>query len=236
MPAFYAIALLIAFYALVAAEILIPSGGILGLTAAVVAVTSIIIGSTYSISMGLTLLLIYLITTPILFAIMVRLWPRTRIGRQMLNRDTLQSDTTLPPPTTLDGTPLDDFVGRIGVATSNLLPSGQVKVDGHKTDAVSTGLPIDAGTKVMVVRVNAGKLQVREANPEEVQRERPADVDNSQAENMLGEDAGLVTMPPIEEVAIETATGASSLDDVDFEALDIEAPAAEESEGRVEPK
>ncbi|EMI57884.1 NfeD family protein [Rhodopirellula sallentina] len=252
MPAFYAIALLVAFYALIAAEILIPSGGILGLTAAVVGVTSIIIGCTYSITMGMTLLLVYLITTPIVFAILIRLWPTTRIGRQMLNRDTLQSDTTLPPATTLDGTPLIELVGRIGVAMSNLLPSGQVKVDGHKTDAVSTGLPIDAGTHVMVVRVNAGKLQVRQASPDEIagQTTQPSTFPASSTApaSSIGPvtstapapsiaaaetpDQSLVvdSTPPTTESS-QAEIAASPLDDIDLEILNVDAQTDDESDG-----
>ncbi|MCM2371955.1 NfeD family protein [Aporhodopirellula aestuarii] len=234
MPAFYAIALLIAFYALVAAEVLIPSGGILGLAAAVVAVTSIIIGTTYSVSMGMTLLLIYLITTPVLFVVIIRLWPKTRIGRKMLNRDTLQSDTTLPPPTTLDGTPLDELVGRVGIAVSNLLPSGQVKVDGHKTDAVSTGLPIDAQSRVMVVRVYGGKLQVRAAHPDEIEAERArVRTDTNAIEVPVSVVEPLSDRSPATGTSEATTSVVSPLDDVDFEVLEIETQ-PENTHGRSE--
>ena len=215
MPAFYAVALLFAFYALVVAEILIPSGGLLGLTAAVVAVTSIIIGSTYSFSLAVTLLLIYLVTTPLLFAILIRLWPKTKIGRMMLNRETLDADSTPPEPTTLDGTPLSELVGRIGTAASNLLPSGQIRIDGHKSDAVSTGLPIDAGTLVVVVRVYSGKLQVRAGNETEVaqsQQQPPAILLGPVDVSSQGIPAPLVNEH-------DEAPGASSLDDVDFDEL-----------------
>jgi membrane-bound ClpP family serine protease len=215
MPAFYAVALLFAFYALVVAEILIPSGGLLGLTAAVVAVTSIIIGSTYSFSLAVTLLLIYLVTTPLLFAILIRLWPKTRIGRMMLNRETLDADSTPPEPTTLDGTPLSELVGRIGTAASNLLPSGQVRIDGHKSDAVSTGLPIDAGTLVVVVRVYSGKLQVRAANETDVVQSQQQPATNVSGSVDIASQ-GILTPLANEH---DEASGASSLDDVDFDEL-----------------
>ncbi len=215
MPAFYAVALLFAFYALVVAEILIPSGGLLGLTAAVVAVTSIIIGSTYSFSLAATLLLIYLLTTPLLFAILIRFWPKTKIGRMMLNRETLDADSTPPEPTTLDGTPLSELVGRIGTAASNLLPSGQVRIDGHKSDAVSTGLPIDAGTLVVVVRVYSGKLQVRAANEAEVLQ--------SQKQTAAGVTGPMYASSQRAQVPTvidhDAAPGSSSLDDIDFDEL-----------------
>jgi membrane protein implicated in regulation of membrane protease activity len=165
--------------------------------------------------LAVTLLLIYLVTTPLLFAILIRLWPKTRIGRMMLNRETLDADSTPPEPTTLDGTPLSELVGRIGTAASNLLPSGQVRIDGHKSDAVSTGLPIDAGTLVVVVRVYSGKLQVRAANETEVvqsQQQPAANVSGSMDISSQG-----ILTPLVNEH--DEASGASSLDDVDFDEL-----------------
>lgn len=173
MPAFYSIALLIGFYALVVAEVLIPSGGLLGASALVVAVTSVLIGITYSFQFGMILLLVYFITTPVLFAMMIQLWPKTRIGRHMLNRDTLESDSVAPVAKTIDGTPLQDLVGRMGKSTTKLFPSGEVKVDGHKSAAVSTGLPIERDQWVHVVKVQAGKLQVREATEEQIAAMNP---------------------------------------------------------------
>lgn len=168
MPAFYAIVLLIAFYALVVAEVLIPSGGFLGAIAAVVAVTSIIIGFTYNATFAGGLVVVYLVTTPVLFAVVIKLWPKTRIGRQMLNIDTLESQTVAPPPTTLDGVRLDDLVGQCGVVTADLLPHGQVKINGHKANAVSTGLAIDKGTPIWTLRAQGNELVVRAATSDEL--------------------------------------------------------------------
>jgi membrane-bound ClpP family serine protease len=69
---------------------------------------------------------------------------------------------------TADGTPLEDLVGRIGIAQTNLLPSGMVLIDGRKLDAVSTGMPIDAGAPVIVIKTHAGKIQVRLAHEKEL--------------------------------------------------------------------
>ena len=169
MPVVYALGLLVAFYALVTAEILSPSGGLLAVTAFVTAITSVVIGWTYSGTFALTLLLVYLLTTPALFGLLIRMWPKTRIGRNMLNRDTLRSESDEPPPVTLDGVPLADLVGRFGKATCDLLPHGQVKIENHKAAAVSTGMPIDTGTLVEVVRVVGREVQVRQATAEELE-------------------------------------------------------------------
>lgn len=235
MPAYYAIGLLIAFYALAIAEMLIPSGGILGLSAAVVAVTSIIIGYSYSSSMGLTLTLIYVVTTPALLILLIRLWPKTKIGRRMLNRDTLESDSTLPEATTIDGTPLSEFVGCIGTATSNLLPSGEVKVDGHRCTAVSTGMPIDTGTFVVVVRIHTGKLHVRQANEDEIQQWRQqteptltaTSVPSSAPEPPPLEAAPPHEVPPQPDPTDSVVT--SPLDDIDFDQLTMDPSRDDES-------
>jgi len=233
MPAFYSVALLIAFYALVVAEILIPSGGLLAISAAVVAVTSVIIGFTYSAFLGLTLTLVYLVTTPILFAALVKLWPKTRIGRSMLNRDTLESSSELPEPTTIDGTALTEFIGQTGVATSNLLPSGQVKIAGHKSDAISTGLPIDAGSIIVVTRVHSAKLQVRHANDQEREAYQPPQ--STPPTEVEFRPAEFQTTEPQHETPTATSnvannpapsSGASPLDDIDFDELTTDEPTA----------
>lgn len=235
MPALYAIGLLIAFYAIAIAEIFIPSGGFLGLTAVVVAVTSIIIGYTSSGTLAVTLTLIYVITTPILIGLLIRLWPNTKIGRHMLNRETLEADSALPELTTIDGTPLSAFVGRIGTATSNLLPGGEVRIDGHRTGAISTGLPIDTGTLVRVVRLHSGKLQVRAASDDESRRwhEETAAVPSSSAPASSSTGSSEPSSQPDlyppdptpQAVQSETpirSVVTSSLDDVDFDLLAID--------------
>tara|TARA_A100001391_G_scaffold165802_1_gene125765 strand:+ start:676 stop:1353 length:678 start_codon:yes stop_codon:yes gene_type:complete len=222
MPAIYAIGLMIAFFALAIAEILIPSGGMIGLSAVVVAVTSIIVGYTYSSSMALTLTLVYVITTPILLALLIRFWPNTKIGRRMLNRATLESDSALPEPTTIDGTPLSQFIGRVGIATSNLLPSGEIKIDGHRSEAVSTGLPIDRDALVIVVRVQTGKLQVRAANEDEIRRWR---------EDAAGVSPRTATTLPESIVPLASSTEqsvTSPLDDIDFDDLRLDEPQSDE--------
>lgn len=200
MPAFYAFSLLIAFYALIVAEVLIPSGGLLGVSAAIVAVTSVIIGFTHSVTLGGGLFVVYLVTTPVLFALLIKLWPKTRIGRQMLNRDTLESHSAVPPAMTLDGARLDEMVGFCGVATADLLPHGQVKVNGHKANAVSTGLAIEKGTPIWTVRVQGRELLVRTATE--------AELANSEA----GQDA---PAPHVEAIR-------STLEDINLEDINLD--------------
>ncbi|EMI25482.1 NfeD family protein [Rhodopirellula europaea] len=173
MPILYTIGLLVIFFTLAIAEILVPSAGLLGLFAVAAAITAVLIAFTVSLNFALAVILALLVLTPILLSIVLRLWPQTTIGKEILNRRSSESKSTTPTATAPDGTPLTDLVGRYGVAASNLLPAGRVIVDGHKVDAVSTGMPIDSGDPIKVVRVQSGKLQVRLATSEESQAHPP---------------------------------------------------------------
>lgn len=172
MPVLYSVGLVVLFLALLIAEIMVPSGGVLGLLAFASAITAVLIAFTISLNFGLSIMLVLIVATPILLHFLLRFWPQTSAGRAILNRRRRDGNESVPVTTTLDGVPLDQLVGAFGVAVSNLLPSGRVIVDGHKVDAVSTGMPIDQGQPIKVVRVAARKLQVRLATEEEVQQSR----------------------------------------------------------------
>ncbi|MCC9644950.1 nodulation protein NfeD [Rhodopirellula sp. JC740] len=174
MPVLYSVGLVVLFLTLLIAEIMVPSGGILGLLAFASAITAVLIAFTVSLNFGLSIMLVLIVATPILLHVLLRFWPQTSAGRAILNRRRRDGNESVPVTTTLDGVPLDQLVGSFGVATSNLLPSGRVIVDGHKVDAVSTGMPIDKGQPIKVVRVAARKLQVRLATEEEVQQANEA--------------------------------------------------------------
>lgn len=175
MPILYTIGLLVIFFTLAIAEILVPSAGLLGLFAVAAAITAVLIAFTVSLNFALAVILALLVLTPILLSIVLRIWPQTAIGKEVLNRRSRDSRSTTPTATAPDGTPLTDLVGRYGVAASNLLPAGRIIVDGHKVDAVSTGMPIDSGDPIKVVRVQSGKLQVRLATSEESQDSPPTE-------------------------------------------------------------
>lgn len=174
MPLVYAIALYLLCYALLIAEFFVPSGGLLGAGAAAAAIASIVIALTHSTSAGLWMGGLFLVTTPVVLFAIVRVWPKTSIGRRILNRQPGQLAPPNRPRTTPRGTPLLDLVGHSGIAHTDLLPAGLIVIDGEKLDAVSVGLPIDRGTPVVVVSLQGNRIRVRPAREDEVQ-EQPAE-------------------------------------------------------------
>jgi membrane-bound ClpP family serine protease len=167
MTFFYLLVILAAFYLFLVAEFFLPTGGMLGVVAAAALIAAIVIAFSHSAMTGIAVIGFVLLTTPLVLVGLVRLWPHTPIGRRMLNRRPGQVAPVSPRRTTPRGVPLDDLLGHLGVAKTDLLPSGMVTIDGEKLDAVSTGMPIDAGTQIVVSHVELGRLHVRAATAED---------------------------------------------------------------------
>ena len=53
------------------------------------------------------------------------------------------------------------MVGKVGQAKSLMMPSGAVEIEGRVIDALSEGLPIEAGSRVKVVEVRGSRVVVR---------------------------------------------------------------------------
>ncbi|MEM6980182.1 MAG: nodulation protein NfeD [Planctomycetota bacterium] len=217
MPVFYTSGLTVFCYALIVAEFFVPSGGLLGIAATLAGISALLIAFTHSLSFGITMTGVFVVTIPSLFALIVRIWPRTPVGREMLNRS---PDSATNPPRdelkTIDGVPLNDLVGRIGTATTNCLPSGQIIVDGHRANAVSLGQPIDTGMSIKVVRVVAGQVQIRIADRAEIEEDAAEDVDEDAA--TLDSTPTTPGSPRIPRSTSSSST-ASSLEEIDLDNL-----------------
>ncbi len=172
MPLHYAIGLLLLFYFLLVIEFFLPSGGLLGAAAVAALIAAVVVAFSHSVSAGIAISLFALATTPLVLWGVIKTWPHTPIGRRMLNRRPGDTNNTPHQRTTADGTPIEQLVGHRGVAKTDLLPGGLVAIDSQKMDAVSTGMPIDAGTDVIVIKTDAGKIHVRAASPEELGDDR----------------------------------------------------------------
>ncbi len=60
-----------------------------------------------------------------------------------------------------DAKPNDTLFGQIGIATTNLLPSGRMEIDGELFDVVTRGEPVDRGEMVEVIETHANRVVVR---------------------------------------------------------------------------
>jgi membrane-bound serine protease (ClpP class) len=153
--------LLAIFFALL--EFLIPSAGLLGIGAAMAAVAALFLAYSESFAAGLTMTGFVAIATPALFFAAVRIWPRTPIGRRILNLPPIDpdSDEDRSQESWAPANPYQDLLSRVGIAKTNLLPSGSIEIDGRRYDAVAIGAAIDSGARVEVFRVDGGRIRVR---------------------------------------------------------------------------
>ena len=157
MGLFHAWGLLALAFFLVLLELVVPSGGILGVCAGAAMLAAVVIGFLHSFTLGAAMLMIAGFGVPLVIWLGLKLWPNTPIGRRMLNIDP-EVDAARRK---LEEESRNRWLGKVGVAKINLLPNGIIEIDGQSLDAISLGGAIDRGTHVEVVNVIAGKIHVR---------------------------------------------------------------------------
>lgn len=162
-PIVWSILLLIAAIALFVLELFVPSGGVIGVMAALSAIGSIGVAFTAGVREGVIMMCVTTIIVPILFASAVRLWPKTPIGQMILCPPPEDPDDVLPET---DEYHRDDLLGRIGRARTTMLPSGSVTIDERNYDAISAGMPIEPGQVVKVVDIRTNRIVVRPTGEE----------------------------------------------------------------------
>jgi membrane-bound serine protease (ClpP class) len=155
----WAILLLLLGLVLLVLEFFVPSGGALAVMCALSLVAAIVVGFMAGPLTGISILLTVCITVPTMAAAAVRWWPATPFGKLMLVQRPKSPDDVLPETIAYRG--LKELVGRRGQAKGLMLPSGLVLIDGKTYDAVSEGVPIEAGQPILVVSVSTQRLVVR---------------------------------------------------------------------------
>ena len=141
------------------AEIFVP-GGILGTLGAIALVAAIIAGFFAFPGYGGYVALGIIFLLGIAIVLWIKLFPKSRIGKQMTVTKDLGSASAAE-----DG--LNDLLGKSGTTSSDLRPSGFAMFDGRRVDVVTEGEMIDKGVSIKVVEVEGNRVVVAE------QREQP---------------------------------------------------------------
>ena len=157
-PIYWSFLLLALGFAFVVLEVFVPSAGILGIMAGCFLIAGIVFAFLQGYYTGSIVLLLTLLAIPIYFALMVHIWPHTPIGKMVLLDDPRQN---LDGPNDEHYQAMVDLVGRIGVAKSEMILSGQIVVEDQKYDAISDGFAIEAGTPIKVVAVKGNRIYVK---------------------------------------------------------------------------
>lgn len=153
------VALLVVGLAVLVLEVFIPSGGVLGFLSVLAIGAAIVMAfMEQGAAVGLTVLAMAFVAVPAVLALAFRWFPDTPLGRRVIP----------PPPAPDDVLPaadhrrrLRELVGRRGRVTRELVPWGEVAIDGTTCDALSEGGPLAAGAEVEAIRVEGRGLVVR---------------------------------------------------------------------------
>jgi membrane-bound serine protease (ClpP class) len=95
--------------------------------------------------------------------LLLRMLPRLPLGRRLvLGTDMGAQEGYVSTPESDRG-----WLGRGGRAVSPLRPAGIADIDGARVDVVSDGAFIDAGSPIVVTRVDGNRIVVRRAHPQE---------------------------------------------------------------------
>lgn len=169
----WAILLLVIGLALAVIEIFVPSGGLIGFLSFAAIVGAVLVAFMENSWTGLAILAVSILGLPAVIALGLKWWPHTPIGKRVL-LSAPESEEVLPDDPKRRA--LKSLVGKVGRARGKMLPSGAVVIEGRTIDAVSEGLPIEAGQPIQVVAVHGIEVIVRPVDEQTLhEASRPAD-------------------------------------------------------------
>jgi membrane-bound serine protease (ClpP class) len=150
-------------------ELLVPSGGLLGLLCGVAAISSIIAFFQYDTAFGIAALLAYALLTPILLVFVFKLWIHSPLARRMVlggddesENDGEQDNVGATEQARLQRLEqLRQLIGAEGVTITALRPVGFVKINGQRLDAMAETGVIEADTPVVVTDAYDNQIKVR---------------------------------------------------------------------------
>src|SRR6478672_5973647 len=155
----WALLLLFAGCVFLALEFFVPSSGTLGVLAALSFVAAIVLAFMAGPVYGTATFIAVLVIVPTACILAVKYWPETPIGRMILIQRPQSPDEVLPETEAYRG--MQHLVGRHGITKSLMMPGGVVEVDRKSYDAVSDGMAIEPGTRVLVVSISTQRIVVR---------------------------------------------------------------------------
>ena len=173
-PLVWVVALFVVGLLVMVLEVFVPSGGVLGFLSVVALGAAIVMAFVeQGPAFGAAVLGVAFLAVPAVLALAFRWFPETPLGRRVIP----------PPPTPDDVLPAAErrrlvrsLVGKRGRTTTDLLPWGEVEIEGVACEALSEAGPIDRGAAVEAVAVEGLALVVRPvARPEAA---RPAPPEN----------------------------------------------------------
>jgi membrane-bound serine protease (ClpP class) len=143
---------------LLSAEAFIPSGGLISLVAAAVAISGVVCLFKVDWRWGAAGLGTLVILGPMVFIFALQLMPSTRVGRSLMFGEQGEDRPVLREES---GHELDALVGSEGLVLTDLRPVGSIRLGDQRLDALAEVSYLPAGTKIRVVSVEGTTIRVR---------------------------------------------------------------------------
>jgi len=152
------VAMIVAALFLLLLEVLTPVFGLLAAMALVAMAAAVWLGFTISPVLGIVMIVALAVGIPVYLVALVRALPRLPGARRLFLFKVSSSGQG-------DGTPeasgLKDLIGRTGRALTPLRPSGMVRIDAQRVNAVAESGMIDSGAEVRVISAGGTEVVVR---------------------------------------------------------------------------
>jgi membrane-bound ClpP family serine protease len=158
----WALALFLAGLLVTLAEVVLPSGGMLGLVAVACLIGSL--GCAYQLSgwAAIGLLLVEGVCVPVVIVMAFKVLPKTSVGRQLFPEPPGESKSNpaseTPPPWVENKDAA--LLHQEGIVVAPLRPSGTAEIGGQRRSVISDGQLISQGTRVRVVLVEGNRIVV----------------------------------------------------------------------------
>lgn len=145
----------LAAIALLLIEAMAPGFGIAGLGGLVLIIVSVVMASSTT-GVAVVSLAVAFLMSIIALILIIKYAPKSSYFDRLTLGIKMTSDSGYTSTERRE-----DLVGKKGIVTSYLRPSGTVEVDGERIDAVSEGVYLEAGTNVQVIRMEGRRIVVK---------------------------------------------------------------------------
>ena len=139
--------------AVLIAEVIIPSGGLLGILAAgLIGYSLYTVFTDVSVNAGYVFLIADVVALPVIVL----------AGLKMLAKSpaALRTELSSSAGVTSQSADLETYLGKTGLAETNLRPSGIALIEDRRVDVVSRGEYIDKGAEIVVAAVTGNQIIV----------------------------------------------------------------------------
>ena len=154
---FYMVAVFLGGILCIIIEMLLPTVGLLAGVGVAAMLYSVVLALGGDVDAILAMLGAVVLAV-VIFALIVKKLPSSKLWNKFVLHDQSTSKRGF-----VSAAPREALVGRTGVVTTELRPSGTADIDGKPVDVVSEGAFLPKGTEVRVVTVEGARVVVRKS-------------------------------------------------------------------------